>query len=688
MKKFFGLFLVFALLVSLFSGITVSGVEYGTKGNPLVENSKTDPIVYSGDNLKFYDDFNALYTFDSDTSTDYWDTDNGDVTTKEFISADSQSKNENAYGGVGGSMKVSITKPSAQITPAGEANKYFSYIRYKSEFTKFSKSNMNNASISFWLKTDTPIFVVARLLSDYSGNKACVTEIIKVPAGEHIVEIPLAHFIVTTDTIFDNTDYFKIIQPRFYFLRQDWTSNGANIYVDNFGYSLNQSNGTKDAKLKEKAIVSYDMENISEELKVSDMVWQNKAGNGTLSLSVDESENKLPQGSTVKWNFDADTEFPTSNWSKKDGSDYLTVTLDEAAENVYGGEGKSLKLKTTGTYSSIMSKEQINASNGEAIIAWVKSDRNTTLKAYGYANGWSNTAACSLPVKQGENILIFKFSDFAGNNVVDPVTVINQFQFVIESAGTLWIDSIGYYTEPEQKAKTNSNAYGGEGQSIHYTNSSPSTDIAGNVFFFKNSKINFQDKNGYVWGKDATLAIWIKTNRAIKIKLAGDDGYQWNSGAHRWATSEYLVPAGESVLRVPLSDFSTKYFEDKQHNEPQIWNFMGSIHFYVKSATNSGSLDIYLDQFAVECPVIGDINDDESIDLVDFVRLKKVLANVSGINALESVCDINADGEIHADDIGALRKYLIGTGEIAVTPYQAPTEVQTLTITENLGYDA
>lgn len=680
MKKNFSLFLVLALLVSLFSGITVSGVEYGTKDNPLVENSKSDPIVYSGDNIKFYDDFISKQTFDSGITG--WTKDS--VTTYEFVSADAEGKNENAYGGVGGSMKVSITKPNATIAPAGETNKSFSYIQYNSEFAKLGASQMNNASISFWLKTDTPIFVVVRLLANW-GSNACVSEIISVPAGEHIVEIPLAHFIVTTDAFLGDATEFKMTQPRFYFLRQDWSSNGATIYVDNFGYSLNQSNGTADAKLKEKAIVSYDMENISEELKVNDMVWTNKTGDGTLSLSVDESENKLPQGTTVKWDFDSDTEFPTSNWSVKTGS--VNGTLDETAENVYGGSGKSLKLETTG-YSSVMSKEAIKSSNGDAIIAWVKSDCNTTLKAYGYANGWSNTAACSLPVKQGENILIFKFSDFAGNNVVDPVTVINQFQFVIESAGTLWIDSIGYYTEPEQKTETNPNAYGGEGQSIHYTNASPATDIGGNVFFFRQSQINFQDKNGYVWGKDATLAIWIKTNRAIKIKLAGDDGYRYNSGAHRWATSEYLVPAGESILRIPLSDFSTKYFEDKEHNDPQIWNFMGSIHFYVKSATDSGNLDIYLDQFGVECPVIGDINDDEKINLVDLVRLKKIVANISGVTALEAVCDTKADGEIHADDVAALRKYLLGTGEIAVTPYQAPTEVQTLTITENLGYDA
>lgn len=683
MKKIISLFLVLALLVSLFSGIAVSAAEYGTKGNHLVENSKNDPIVYSGENLKFYDDFNAKQTFDS--GIDKWLNDG--VTTNEYVTADENGKNTNAYGGVGGSMKVTLAKPNDTIAPAGDINKSFSSIRYNGEFAKMNVSQMDNASIAFWLKTDIPIFVVVRLLQNWSSN-ACVSEIISVPAGEHIVEIPLAHFVVTTDAFLGSATEFKMTQPRFYFLRQDWTGDGATVYVDNFGYSLNQSNGTNDAKLKEKAIVSYDMENISEELKVSDMTWLNRTGNGTLSLAVDESETKLPQGTTVKWDFDTDSEFPTAGWYMKDTyASKLTASIEDAAENVYGGTGKSLKLVSTG-YSRIQTNTEILASQGEAIAMWVKSDRDTTLEAFGTANGWSNVTRLSLPVKQGENILIFKFSDFVCDTTVDSISKIVQFQFTIQDSGTMWIDSIGYYTEPQEKHETNPNAYGGEGQSIHYTNASPSTDINGNNFFFKQSKIDFQDKNGYVWGNDATLAIWIKSNRAIKVKLAGDDGYRYNSGAHRWGTSEYFVPAGESILRIPLSDFSIKYFENQVHNEPQIWNWMGSINFYVKSVENGGELDIYLDQFAVECPVIGDINDDENINLIDVIRLKKVIAKVEGVNALSSVCDTNADGEVHADDISVLRKYLIGSGEIAVIPYQAPAEVQTLTITENLGYDS
>ena len=683
MKKAISLFLIFALSISMLSGLAVSAAEYGTKGNPLVENSKNAPIVYSGNNLKFYDDFTAMQKFDSGITS--WLNDG--VTTNEFVAADDEGNNPNAYGGVGGSMKVTLAKPNDTITPAGETTKSFSSVRFNGEFAKISASQMNNASVAFWLKTDTPIFVVVRLLANW-GSNACVSEIISVPAGEHIVEIPLAHFIVTTDAFLNSASEFKMTQPKFYFLRQDWTGDGATIYVDNFGYSLNQSNGTADAKLKDKAIVSYDMENINEELTVKDMVWVNKSGNGTVSLSVDDSENNLPEGTTVKWNFDADTEFGTGNWKvKSDHASKLTGSLDETAENVYGGTGKSVKLESTG-YSSIQSSEQIKVSNGEAIVAWVKSDRNTTIKAFGTANGWSNTTSLSLSVKQGVNILVFKFSDFVCTTPVDAITVINQFQFVIADSGTLWIDSIGYYTEPSVKSETNPNAYGGEGQSIHYTNASPSTDIGGNCFFFKQSQINFQDKNGYVWGKDATLAIWIKTNRAIQIKLAGDDGYRYNSGKNRWESSVYDIPAGESILRVPLSDFSTMLFASMAHDEPQTWAWMGSILFYVKSATNSGGLDIYVDQLAVECPVIGDINDDEDINIIDLVRLKKVFANIEGATALDSVCDVNADGDFLVDDLTVLRKYLLGIGELAAIPYQSPTEIQTLTITENLGYDS
>jgi hypothetical protein len=56
----------------------------------------------------------------------------------------------------------------------------------------------------------------------------------------------------------------------------------------------------------------------------------------------------------------------------------------------------------------------------------------------------------------------------------------------------------------------------------------------------------------------------------------------------------------------------------------------------------------------------GDLNDDGSIDAIDFALLKKILLGDKPDNANLSAADVNADGDVNAIDFATLKSYLIG----------------------------
>ncbi len=56
----------------------------------------------------------------------------------------------------------------------------------------------------------------------------------------------------------------------------------------------------------------------------------------------------------------------------------------------------------------------------------------------------------------------------------------------------------------------------------------------------------------------------------------------------------------------------------------------------------------------------GDLNDDGSIDAIDFALLKKILLGDKPDNVNLSAADVNADGDVNAIDFATLKSYLIG----------------------------
>ena len=232
----------------------------------------------------------------------------------------------------------------------------------------------------------------------------------------------------------------------------------------------------------------------------------------------------------------------------------------------------------------------------------------------------------------------------------------------------------------------NDNAYNGVGQSVLYQ-----TSMIKALANYRNDRINqsyaisnnmtfyTSDLNQTFWGNKSTIAIWIKASRPLILHARA---FSADQNMNFRTTKDYIVPAGESILRIPVSDFdipgSTSYTADSYN-----WRGINSLNLFYAAATTATdgnrNASIYIDEIRVECPVIGDNNDNGVIDVIDLVRLKKFIA------AADEAADITlydvggseivdnrpvADGGVDGLDLSVFRKYLLGTGELAIDFYQ------------------
>lgn len=217
----------------------------------------------------------------------------------------------------------------------------------------------------------------------------------------------------------------------------------------------------------------------------------------------------------------------------------------------------------------------------------------------------------------------------------------------------------------------NPNAEGGKGQSLKVaTISGQNLNGTNRRFDLPNFKDNLTDEYGNFWGDEATLAIWIKTNRAIDLKVIAGASVKWNAstGANHWACETLTVGAGESILRIPISAFKNKVSGWSGYaNAPDWSSYIGRLVFYVSTDT-AGPLEMYIDNIAVEYPTIGDVTQDDTIDILDIVKLNATLSNLSEKDTYGrsfGVGDANSDGVVDEQDLIYLR-----TCNLGVTSYK------------------
>ena len=146
------------------------------------------------------------------------------------------------------------------------------------------------------------------------------------------------------------------------------------------------------------------------------------------------------------------------------------------------------------------------------------------------------------------------------------------------------------------------------------------------------------------------------------------------------------MPAGESILRIPVSDFCTDnpLGTGKSCDRAFLWNSLKALRLYFNCASPrennlSNGITLYIDNIAIEAPVIGDANDDGIIDIRDLVGISDYIGNSEGKELL--VFDVGgtavnekgyplADGTVDGNDIAVMIKKLLGTGKLAIDKYK------------------
>lgn len=232
----------------------------------------------------------------------------------------------------------------------------------------------------------------------------------------------------------------------------------------------------------------------------------------------------------------------------------------------------------------------------------------------------------------------------------------------------------------------NRNACGEAGQSIKYTADTVYNYNTVNYNGLRTNEVIYtSDNNQIFWGSDATLAIWVKTSRAINVYAAAGDGTEVGNNFYK-TDKTYLLPAGESILRIPVSDFCTDnpLGAGASCDRAFLWNSLKALRLYFNCASPrennlSNGITLYIDNIAIEAPVIGDANDDGIIDIRDLVGISDYIGNSEGKELL--IFDVGgtavnekgypvADGRVDGNDIAVMIKKLLGTGKLAIEKYK------------------
>ncbi len=195
-------------------------------------------------------------------------------------------------------------------------------------------------------------------------------------------------------------------------------------------------------------------------------------------------------------------------------------------------------------------------------------------------------------------------------------------------------------------------------QASNYIYVAPGTEFKGGTVnsFIENDngyiiRLNQDDTNLNVLGENATLAFWVKASRATRIVLKTN-----NSSGSGWVSSEEIhIPAGESIVKIPVS----KIIEQDSNF---IYFKKINILFAAEIATTSTIVQragtFMIDDIAIEPTfVAGDVTGDKIADICDIVNANNALtAAPADITAY----DVYADSALDANDVRMLRYNSLG----------------------------
>lgn len=195
------------------------------------------------------------------------------------------------------------------------------------------------------------------------------------------------------------------------------------------------------------------------------------------------------------------------------------------------------------------------------------------------------------------------------------------------------------------------------------------------------SEILTDENNAYVNGR-------LKINAAVSdsaiSKTLETDGYTISEvGAVVIPTTNYsgeLTLETVGALSGSVSPNAAEY-SVVLVNENDYSNVTLAARAYVVWTDGTNTLTLYSDVYetvGADAPTVatkdilmGDVNGDGSIDIIDLVAAKKQLVNVAPKNFVFYQADINADNAFNAVDLTNLRKYLLDVITLPESPYMA-----------------
>ena len=688
MKKTVSIFLTASLVISMFVGtvVTTSALTIGSNIGDLVIDGAKEPVVLTGENAKFLPGYTARWVNGANINniSSYYNIGECSANNALTITAeDENGVNSDAYGSNGTSIKSVVTDSHDFDIVLGEdlknhstaVNGHYSRISFDSWDNITAKEGV---SIAFWIKTQQPVKITAALST--STSKAATSDEITVPSGTSVVEIPLENFALNHTGFVVNGSF--IINKYYIYYRpvNGYSSTPVTIYFDNIGYYTKTP--ARKLEMRNKAVEVYDFEKIKNGTNTDGQPaivedghsYKAEAyGNGTNTLSVESTKAVLPFDSKIIWDFDSYTDISQSPLqAKSDGwNGYSEFSLNADTAYTYGSSGKSLKFSwTSAKQGRILHNAEFTQKSGEGMAFWIWTEEEVDITV-AFNEDWATERSKTVSLVAGENIVKIRYSDFEGYTGgkitqlhIDPA---------YGSQGTLWLDSFVTFTESDIEY-FNPNTYGGTGKSLHYY-----TDKANSGY--NGIKLNFTKiplvNDDIIWGQDATVCIWFNSSRSVPVYFKAQDSEQWHSGeATWWKTKDYTIPAGESVMRIPVSEFNIVATAGTRED---LWEYLGSLTIEFPWDADNSEYDLYIDQISVEFPTIGDANDDESIDIRDLINLKKKLSAADKPTLIKAI-DVNADGKFDVKDIAKFTKYLLGADTLASAPlptgyiYLEPTE--------------
>ena len=103
---------------------------------------------------------------------------------------------------------------------------------------------------------------------------------------------------------------------------------------------------------------------------------------------------------------------------------------------------------------------------------------------------------------------------------------------------------------------------------------------------------------------------------------------------------------------------NTKIIDDYSFNASEYGS--GEYYAWISAVNSCGSTDSEGIRFSVRTDMLlGDVNDDGSIDLKDVTFMRRALAGWD-VTINEATADVNKDGSFDLKDVVVLRRYLAG----------------------------